>query len=390
MRYIPRMTTLADPLSLAQTLMAKPSVTPADFGALDTLQAALTALGFTCKRYRFAEVDNLYARLGEGAPNLCFAGHTDVVPVGDLAAWTSDPFAPAIRNGHLFGRGAADMKAAIACFVAAVARHLDAHGRPPGALSFLITGDEEGPAINGTKKLLEAITAEGERLSHCIVGEPTNPRAIGDMIKNGRRGSLNCKVVARGVQGHVAYPDKAANPIRPLLAFLGAVQARLLDEGTPGFQPSNLEITTIDVGNTASNVIPAEARASLNIRFNTAHTGAALSAWLESERAKAAADFRGALSLDIHVSGESFLTPPGPFTDLIQDACEAVTSRRPVLSTTGGTSDARFIKDYCPVADFGLVGATMHQVDENVAVDDIETLTRIYEALISGYFTRFA
>jgi succinyl-diaminopimelate desuccinylase len=281
------------------------------------------------------------------------------------------------------------MKAAIACFVAAVARHLDAHGRPPGAISFLITGDEEGPAIDGTRKLLEAITAEGERLSHCIVGEPTNPREIGDMIKNGRRGSLNCKVLARGVQGHVAYPDKAANPIRPLLAFLGAVQARLLDDGAPGFQPSNLEITTIDVGNTASNVIPAEARASLNIRFNTAHSGAALSAWLEAERAKAAADFRGALTLDIHISGESFLTAPGPFTDLIQDACESVTGRRPVLSTTGGTSDARFIKDYCPVADFGLVGATMHQVDENVAVDDIETLTRIYQRLIEGYFERF-
>jgi succinyl-diaminopimelate desuccinylase len=382
------MTMLADPLPLAQDLMTKPSVTPIDAGAMDVLEGALKALGFRTKRYPFGAVDNLYARLGETAPNLCFAGHTDVVPVGDLAAWTSDPFAPAIREGYLFGRGAADMKAAIACFVAATARVLDKDGAPNGSISFLITGDEEGPALDGTKKLLAAIAAEGETLSHCIVGEPTNPHALGDMIKNGRRGSLNGKIVARGIQGHVAYPDKAANPIPPLLAFLSAITARTLDAGVPGFQASNLEVVTIDVGNTASNVIPAEARAAFNIRFNTAHTGQSLVDWLEGERAKAAAGFKGALELSFLPWGESFLTPPGPFTTIIQDACEAETGRRPALSTTGGTSDARFIKDYCPVADFGLVGATMHQVDERVAVSDIETLTRIYERLIRLYFSR--
>jgi succinyl-diaminopimelate desuccinylase len=376
----------ADPIALTRDLIRIPSVTPADLGALDLVQRQLEALGFRCRRHVFGQVDNLYARLGTAAPNLCFAGHTDVVPVGDAASWDSGPFEAALAGGMLVGRGAADMKGGIAAFIAAVGQYLAQHGPPPGSLSFLITGDEEGPAIDGTKKLLAAIASEGEVLDHCIVGEPTNPHALGDMIKNGRRGSLNCTITAIGRQGHVAYPDRAANPVRPLVRLLHALQSHVLDQGAPGFQPSNLEVVTVDVGNPATNVIPERATARFNIRFNTAHTGASLSAWLEAERARAAEGFGGTLSLDIHVSGEAFFTAPGPFTTLVQDACEAVTGRRPELSTTGGTSDARFIKDYCPVCEFGLVGATMHQVNEQVAVADIATLTDIYRELISRYF----
>lgn len=380
---------LAEPLDLAQVLMRAPSVTPADLGALDALQAALEALGFACTRLPFGEVDNLYARLGTQGPNLCYAGHTDVVPPGDLARWSVDPFAPVIRDGMLIGRGAADMKASIACFVAAVARHLDRHGPPKGSLSLLITGDEEGPAINGTRKVLEALAARGERLDHCIVGEPTSSKTFGDMIKNGRRGSLNGVITVRGKQGHVAYPDRVANPIPPLIRFLSAITARRLDHGSPGFQPSNLEVTSIDVGNPADNVIPETATAKFNIRFNTAHTGASLSAWLEAERAAAQAGFAGSFDLAIRVSGESFFTEPGPFTDLVQAAVLAETGRTPELSTTGGTSDARFIKDHCPVVEFGLVGQTMHQIDERVAVDDVEALTRVFGRVIETYFERF-
>jgi succinyl-diaminopimelate desuccinylase len=379
-----------DPVELARDLIRIPSVTPADLGALDLVQRQLEALGFRCQRHVFGAVDNLYARLGTAAPNLCFAGHTDVVPVGDAASWDSGPFEAALAGGMLVGRGAADMKGGIAAFIAAVGQYLEAHGPPPGSLSFLITGDEEGPAIDGTKKLLAAIAAEGEVLDHCIVGEPTNPHALGDMIKNGRRGSLNCTITATGRQGHVAYPDRAANPVRPLVRLLQALQSHVLDEGAPGFQPSNLEVVTVDVGNPATNVIPERATARFNIRFNTAHTGASLSAWLEAERARAAEGFGGTLSLDIHVSGEAFFTEPGPFTTLVQDACETITGRRPELSTTGGTSDARFIKDYCPVCEFGLVGATMHQVNEQVAVADIATLTAIYRELIGRYFAALA
>jgi succinyl-diaminopimelate desuccinylase len=387
---LPPSARVPDPVELARDLIRIPSVTPADLGALDLLQGQLEALGFAVRRYRFGEVDNLYARLGTKGPNLCFAGHTDVVPTGEVARWSGGPFDARVEGGMLWGRGAADMKGGIAAFVAAVASYLDGHGAPAGSISFLITGDEEGPAINGTKKLLAAIAAEGEVLDHCVVGEPTNPQAIGDMIKNGRRGSLNCWVTATGVQGHVAYPDRAANPVRPLLKFLTAVQEHVLDDGADGFQPSNLEVVTVDVGNPATNVIPEVARARFNIRFNTRHTGASLGAWLEAERARAAAGFGGTLALDIQVSGEAFFTEPGPFTDLVQEACEAVTGRRPHLSTTGGTSDARFIKDHCPVCEFGLVGATMHQIDERVAVADIHTLAAIYRTLIQSYFERFA
>ncbi len=378
-----------DPVALAVALIRSPSVTPRDAGALDTVQRALEGLGFAVRRLPFGEVDNLYARLGTAAPNLCFAGHTDVVPEGDGAAWCVDPFAGAVREGMLVGRGAADMKGAIAAWIAALARHLERHGPPPGSLSLLITGDEEGPAVDGTRRVLEVLAEEGERIDHCLVGEPTNPREMGEMIKNGRRGSMNAWITVRGRQGHVAYPARAANPIPALLDFLHAVRARRLDEGAPGFQPSNLEVTTVDVANPTMNLIPGEARARLNIRFNTAHTGASLTAWLEAEAARVADSFEGTVELKATVSGEAFFTEPGPFTTLIQDAAEAVTGRRPALSTTGGTSDARFIRAHCEVAEFGLVGATMHQVDEAVAVADIETLTAIYARLIDAYFRRF-
>ncbi len=382
------MTTLIDPIELACDLIRRPSVTPADLGALDIVQQALESLGFWVRRYQFEDVDNLYARLGDAGPNFCFAGHTDVVPTGDVAKWSVDPFEAALKDGVLIGRGAADMKGGIAAFIAATTRYLAANGAPKGSVSFLITGDEEGIAINGTKKLLAAITTEGQVLDHCLVGEPTNPDAMGDMLKNGRRGSLNCKVTVTGIQGHVAYPHKAANPVRALIGFLATVQSHKLDTGAQGFQPSNLEVVTIDVGNPASNVIPETATARLNIRFNTAHTGASLSSWLQEQASLANEGFEGKIDLDIMVSGEAFFTQPGLLTDVVQNACEAVTGRRPELSTTGGTSDARFIKDYCPVCEFGLVGATMHQINERVDVADIETLTQIYERILADYFGR--
>jgi succinyl-diaminopimelate desuccinylase len=382
------MTRAISPVDLACDLIRRPSVTPADLGALDIVQDALEGLGFWVKRYLFEDVDNLYARLGDSAPNFCFAGHTDVVPTGDVTQWSVDPFEAALKDGILIGRGAADMKGGIAAFIAATARFLTHSPKPKGSISFLITGDEEGIAINGTRKLLAAITAEGEVLDHCLVGEPTNPDAMGDMLKNGRRGSLNCKVTVTGIQGHVAYPHKAANPVRALISFLAAVQSHKLDDGAQGFQPSNLEVVTIDVGNPASNVIPETATARLNIRFNTAHTGASLSAWLTAQANDINASFRGKIALDIMVSGEAFFTQPGVLTDVVQNACEAITGRRPELSTTGGTSDARFIKDFCPVCEFGLVGATMHQINERVAVADIETLTQIYERTLMDYFAR--
>ena len=377
-----------DPVQLACDLIRKPSVTPADMGALDIVQQALESLGFWVRRYQFEDVDNLYARLGTTAPNFCFAGHTDVVPTGDVTQWSVDPFEAALKDGVLIGRGAADMKGGIAAFIAATARYLSLNGPPKGSISFLITGDEEGIAINGTKKLLAAITAEGEVLDHCLVGEPTNPDAMGDMLKNGRRGSLNCKVTVTGIQGHVAYPHKAANPVRAMIGFLDTIQSHVLDTGAQGFQASNLEVVTIDVSNPTSNVIPEAATARFNIRFNTAHTGASLSTWLQEQAAIANQGFNGRIALDIMVSGEAFFTQPGVLTDVVQNACEAITGRRPELSTTGGTSDARFIKDYCPVCEFGLVGATMHQINERVVIADIETLTQIYERVLTDYFGR--
>ena len=380
---------LLDPVGLAQALIRCQSVTPQDSGALGVLEAALKPLGFTCHRLRFeqegtAPVDNLYARLGTEGPNFCFAGHTDVVPPGELKGWSIDPFAAEIHNGRLYGRGAVDMKGAIAAFVAATARHLQEHGQPKGSISLLITGDEEGVAINGTKKVLGWLKERGETLDACVVGEPTNPKALGDMIKIGRRGSLTGYLTVYGAQGHVAYPHLADNPLPRLVRMLAAITAEPLDEGTAHFQPSTLALTTIDVGNPANNVIPAQGKATFNIRFNDAHTAASLEAWL---RARFDA-VGGAYDLQMVCSGDSFVTPPGPLTELVAGAAEAVTGRRPEYSTTGGTSDARFIKDFCPVVEFGLVGQTMHKVDEHAALDDLTRLTDIYAVVLRDVFDR--
>ncbi len=378
-----------DAVELARELIRRPSVTPADAGAMDIVEARLDGLGFTCRRMRFGEIENLYARRGTAGPNLCFAGHTDVVPVGEAGAWTSGPFEAQVKDGMLYGRGAADMKSAIAAFIAAV-EAADARGQPKGSISLLITGDEEGEAVNGTKAVVEALAVEGEVIDHCIVGEPTSSATLGDMIKIGRRGSLNAYLTVEGVQGHVAYPYRAANPVRPLIRFLSAVQNRVLDEGFDGFQPSNLEVTTIDIGNPATNVIPAVAKARLNIRFNPRHTGASLAEWLHQEAAVIRSDFTGAVALTTQTSGEAFLTQTGPFTDVVARAVGAISGVEPELSTTGGTSDARFIRALCPVVEFGLVGATMHAVDERAPVAEIRTLAAIYERLIDDYFAAFA
>jgi succinyl-diaminopimelate desuccinylase len=380
------MATHFDPLELTQDLIKLPSITPIDAGAMDFLSAVLIEIGFKVRRYNFEGIENLYARLGTRAPNFCFAGHTDVVPTGDISKWHFDPFSATIDDKKLFGRGAADMKSAIAAFACAAQKYISQNGEPDGSISLLITGDEEGIAINGTVKLLAAIEAEGEKIDHCIVGEPTCREVLGDMIKNGRRGSINCTITSHGKQGHVAYPDLAQNPIPPLVSFLHKVQSQNLDDGADGFQPSNLEIVTIDVGNSASNVIPQSANAKLNIRFNTNHSGETLSNWLRSIAEEAGAKSGGELQLDIKVSGEPFFTEPSTFTKIIQNATHGLTGILPVLSTTGGTSDARFIKSHCPVCEFGIVGATLHQIDENVEVEDIYKLTEIYKAILLDYF----
>ncbi|WP_417320213.1 succinyl-diaminopimelate desuccinylase [Emcibacter sp.] len=377
---------MVNPVEFTRDLIRCPSITPADAGALDVLEQKLTALGFICTRLPFSEpgtpdVDNLYARYGSEAPNFCFAGHTDVVPVGAEADWSVDPFAGEVKDGWLTGRGAADMKGAIAAFVAAVSRLLES-GPLKGSISFLITGDEEGPAINGTIKMLQWLEEKGEKLDYCLVGEPTNPTKLGEMAKIGRRGSLNTRLVVKGIQGHVAYPHLADNPIPRLIEILHRLTSRKLDDGNPHFQPSNLEVVTIDVGNEASNVIPAEAEARFNIRFNNEQSIDGLKDWIRS----VCDDVGGEVDLDMVASGDAFLTPPGVLSDLITGAVEKVTGIRPELSTTGGTSDARFIKDYCPVSEFGLVSQTMHKVDERVRVEDIEQLADIYTEILTRFF----
>jgi succinyl-diaminopimelate desuccinylase len=379
------MTEAADPVALARALIRCRSVTPADDGALGVLEQALQPLGFACRRLVFEDaesspVGNLHARLGSARPNLAFAGHTDVVPPGDAAAWRADPFGAELIDGQLFGRGAVDMKGAIACFVAACARLLAAH-RPAGSISLLITGDEEGPAINGTPKLLRWLAEQGEALDGCLVGEPTNPGRLGEMIKIGRRGSLTGHLTVTGVQGHSAYPERADNPIPRLLAMLQAISAPL-DQGSANFQPSTLAITSVDVGNPAANVIPREARAVFNIRFNDCHDAASLEAWLRARLDGVG----GRYSLALKSSGDAFLTPAGPLTRQLQAVIEEQLGIVPELSTSGGTSDARFIKDVCPVVEFGLVGQTMHQTDERVALADLEGLTRVYHAFLLRYF----
>ena len=376
-----------DALDLAQQLIRRPSVTPADEGAMDLLQRQLEGLGFACRRMRFGEIENLYARRGTARPNLCFAGHTDVVPVGDAAAWSQDPFAGQVKDGVLFGRGAVDMKSAIAAFTAAVAAVLG-RSEPSGSLSFLITGDEEGLALDGTRKVVEALAAEDEAIDHCVVGEPSSATALGDMVKIGRRGSINAWFTVEGRQGHVAYPQRAANPIPVLVRLLGRLQDRVLDEGYPEFQPSNLEITTVDVDNPGTNVIPARATARVNIRFNPSHTGADLAAWFDAECRLANEGFDGTVTVRSMISGEAFLTEQGPFTAIVADAVRQTTGREPDLSTTGGTSDARFIRSLCPVVEFGLVGTTMHMVDERAPVAEIYDLQKVYERIIELYFER--
>lgn len=375
---------IVDPLPLAQALIRCASITPIDAGAMGVAGAALEKLGFRVKRYRFGAVENLYARLGDAAPNFCFAGHLDVVPPGD--GWSVDPFAADVRDGMLIGRGAADMKGAIAAMIAGVETHLAAQGRPRGSISFLITGDEEGPAQDGTKPLLAAIAREGETLDHCLVGEPTSEERVGDVIKNGRRGSFNVVITMEGRQGHVAYPKRAINPVTPLLETLHALKTRKLDDGAPGFDPSNLEVTTIDVGNPAHNVIAARATAKLNIRFNTHHSGDALMAWIEETARAAAARVGARVSFSISSRSEPFYTEPGAFTDLIAAAARETLGVAPALATTGGTSDARFIKDYCPVAELGPRNATAHMVDEQIAVEDLRALARCYADVLRRYF----
>lgn len=374
-----------DAVELTRELIRRPSVTPADAGAMDVVEQVLAGLGFTCRRMRFGEIENLYARIGTARPHLCFAGHTDVVPVGDAAAWSREAFAADIVDGVLIGRGAVDMKSAIAAFASAAASAL-AEGAVKGSLSFLITGDEEGVALDGTKRVVETLIAEGEVIDHCIVGEPTSAESFGDMVKIGRRGSINVGVRVEGIQGHVAYPHRAANPVPVLIRLLAALQARVLDEGYADFQPSNLEVTTVDVGNPTTNLIPAVATARLNIRFNPAHRGADLAAWIQAEADRAAEGFPGTITLTPAISGEAFLTEQGPFTELVAGAVEAVAGQRPDLSTTGGTSDARFIRALCPVVELGLVGRTMHAVDERAPVEEIRRLQAVYETLIRRYF----
>ena len=383
------MNTTLKALDLAQALIRCNSVTPADGGALSILQEALEPLGFNCRRLKFSEdgtpdVDNLYARLGTGAPHFCFAGHSDVVPVGGIDSWTADPFGAELRDDALYGRGASDMKGAVACFAAAVSR-FTARRRDgfTGSISLLITGDEEGPAINGTTKMLSWLAENGEKLDVCLVGAPTNPTQLGEMVKIGRRGSMSGALTVKGVQGHTAYPHLADNPLPRMIEMLAAITSETLDEGTDHFQPSNVQLTTIDVGNTATNIIPGEAKAAFNIRFNDLHSGASLPQWLHGKIDNVGGEY----TLDIQVSGEACLTPPGEFSALLAEVIENVTGVAPELSTSGGTSDARFIKDYCPVAEFGLVGQTMHKADERVELKDLADLTDIYDAVLEGYFS---
>jgi succinyl-diaminopimelate desuccinylase len=366
-----------DPVPLLQDLIRCPSVTPADAGAMAVLEAALEPLGFTCTRLRFGEIENLFARRGSEGPHLCFAGHTDVVPPGDLAGWTADPFGAEIRNGLVYGRGATDMKGGVAAWIAAIAslpRDL------PGSLSLLITGDEEGPATDGTVKVLEWMEANGQIPDMCIVGEPTSKVVLGDTIKIGRRGSMNVAITLHGVQGHTAYPQRADNPIHRLVRVLHTLTTTPLDDGSEWFEATTLQVSSFDVGNPATNVIPPVAKARLNIRFNDLHSSASL-----TQRIRDVLEAEGArYELDVSCSGESFLTQPGAFVAALQDATRQAAGLEPALDTGGGTSDARFIARYCPVAELGAVGATMHKSDESTPVEELRALSRLYAAVIAA------
>jgi succinyl-diaminopimelate desuccinylase len=388
--------TVVDALSIACDLIRCRSVTPADAGALGVLENILERAGFEVHRVTFgepgtADVDNLYARIGNSSPHITFAGHTDVVPPGDEDAWSHGAFSGEVKDGFLHGRGAVDMKGGIACSVAAVLQHLADHGGKPrqdgtGSISFLITGDEEDIAVNGTVKLLQWAAARGEKFDHCVLGEPSNVASIGDCIKIGRRGSQSGTLFVDGIQGHVAYPHRAANPVPDISRLIVALTDEPLDHGSAQFEASNLEFTSVDVGNSASNVIPAHARAKFNIRFNDLHTQASLRELVERRLAEAAGNRIRARIVWEPSNADVFVTKPGAFTDLAVAAIEEITGRRPELSTSGGTSDARFISSYCPVIEFGLVGQTMHQIDERTPVADLEKLTSIYLGILDRYF----
>src|SRR5438552_16407907 len=383
---------MTDALSIARDLLRCPSVTPADAGALGVLEALLKKAGFEVHRITFgeprtADIDNLYARIGSTAPHITFAGHTDVVPAGDEAAWSHGAFSGDVKDGILYGRGAVDMKGGIACSVAAALQYLaDSGGKPKGSVSFLITGDEEDISVNGTIKLLQWVAARGEKIDHCVLGEPSNVEVLGDCIKVGRRGSQSGTLYVDGVQGHVAYPHRAANPVPDISRLIVALSDEPLDHGSAQFQASNLEFTSVDVGNAASNVIPGQARAKFNIRFNDHHTQATLRELVEARLQKAAGNRIKARIVWEPSNANVFVTKPGPFTDLAVAAIEEATGRKPELSTSGGTSDGRFIVSYCPVIEFGLVGQTMHQIDERTPVKDMEQLTRVYRGILDRYF----
>jgi succinyl-diaminopimelate desuccinylase len=387
---------MTDALSIARNLVRCPSITPADAGAIGVLENLLKAAGFETHRITFgeagtADVDNLYARIGSEAPHITFAGHTDVVPAGDESAWTVGAFSGEVKDGFLYGRGAVDMKGGIACSAAAVLQYLSQHGGKPrgdgkGSISFLITGDEEDISINGTIKLLQWVAARGEKFDHCVLGEPSNVETLGDCIKIGRRGSQSGTLYVEGIQGHVAYPHRASNPVPDISRLIVALSDEPLDHGSAQFQPSNLEFTSVDVGNPTSNVIPGQAHAKFNIRFNDLHTQQTLRELIETRLAKATGNRIKARIVWEPSNANVFVTRPGTFTDLAVAAIEEVTGRKPELSTSGGTSDARFISSYCPVIEFGLVGQTMHQIDERASVADIEKLTRVYRGILDRYF----
>ncbi|MBL3703566.1 succinyl-diaminopimelate desuccinylase [Sulfitobacter sp. BDSS02] len=376
-----------DAAKLTADLIRCPSVTPEDGGALDVLDSLLSGAGFTCTRVNRGGINNLFARWGDKghARTFGFNGHTDVVPVGDESAWTHAPFGAEELDGILYGRGATDMKSGVAAFAAAAVDFVQSTP-PEGSVILAITGDEEGDALDGTTALLDYMDEAGEKMNVCLVGEPTCPENLGDMIKIGRRGSMSAWFTVRGVQGHSAYPHRAKNPLPAIARLMDRLASHELDKGTDHFDPSTLAIVTIDTGNPATNVIPAECKGTVNIRFNDTHSGESLSSWLRDEAAKVATEFGVEIGVEIKVSGESFLTPPGDLSELVAAAVQAETGVTPVLSTTGGTSDARFVKDHCPVVEFGLVGKTMHQVDENVPIEQIHQLKRIYSRILSDYF----
>ena len=381
----------ADSVDILQSLLRCPSVTPLEAGALTVLENLLSAQGFVCQRLIFKDentpdVENLFARIGAGSPHLCFAGHTDVVPPGRLEDWSHPPFAAEIADGYLYGRGATDMKGSIAAFAAAAVNFVKANGKPKGSISFLITGDEEGPAVNGTVKLLQWMKENGHIPEHCLVGEPTSTAKLGDALKIGRRGSLSFLVTVEGRQGHAAYPQQADNPIPKMARFIDRISQATLDEGNEHFDASTLAVTSVDVGNAASNVIPARAAARFNVRFGTVYSHQSLKEWVAAQIAETKQELGGTWTVTVEEGAEAFITEPGAFVGLVQDAVEQETGLLPKLSTSGGTSDARFIKDYCPVLEFGPTNATIHMTDERISVDELRATQAIYGRIIEDYF----